>query len=508
MKKFYLLFLFFAIFSTKGNAQGATCAQATPICAGGPSLTFQNAVNYPNGGAIACLGSTPNAAWFYLQCGLGGNLDFTISQTNTAGTSIDVDFVAWGPFLSPTCSNQNLVPSSLVGCSYSTSSVESLSIVGSLPGKYYMILITNFANLPGQITFTQTNIGQPGSGTTNCDIICPLLVTGGGTFCPGYPAILNATIAAATSYSWSSSVTGPIPGNTQSITVTQPAVYTVVVNKPGCVANATASATYAVAPVPDMGVPNSLSVNAPSNIFNLTLNTPVIQNGNSSLLVDYHTTPASAAEGSAGGDLISNPSAYVGSNGQIIYTSTEDNNACIFTDSFPLTIASSATSAPSAVSPQYFSTGATIQSLLANGQNIRWYSSASNRQNQQQLLSMSLSPSTPLVDGATYYASQTVNGVESINRTPVLAVLTTLSETDFSFSGLTCLPNPVKNTMQVSNSYMIDRLEIVSVLGQVLVSNKINALQTEIDLSDLSKGVYVLRIVSAGHLKTLKIIKG
>ena len=46
----------------------------------------------------------------------------------------------------------------------------------------------------------------------------------------------------------------------------------------------------------------------------------------------------------------------------------------------------------------------TVSSLVATGTGIKWYAAATG--------GSALSASTPLVNGTTYYASQTVNGME------------------------------------------------------------------------------------------------
>jgi hypothetical protein len=295
MKRNYFFIALFCLISFTIFSQGSTCPGAQPFCAGGSGLTFTNTTGVLSPGSNSCLGSTPNPAWFFLQIGIGGNLNFTISQTSNTGNPIDVDFIAWGPFAAATCAAADLSPANEVGCSYSTAAVENFTIAGAVPGQIYMVLITNFNGQAGQISLTQTNAGQAGAGSTDCNIVCPLAVNGGGVICAGSQATLTATIAGATTYQWSSSVTGPIAGNTQSINVSQPGTYTVVVNKPGCVANATASTTITFATAPNLGVPNHLCVTGSTT--DLTLNTPDIVNGIPGLLVDYHTTQLSANDG-------------------------------------------------------------------------------------------------------------------------------------------------------------------------------------------------------------------
>ena len=59
----------------------------------------------------------------------------------------------------------------------------------------------------------------------------------------------------------------------------------------------------------------------------------------------------------------------------------------------------------------------TVANLVASGTGIKWYAAATG--------GSALSASTPLVNGTTYYASQTVNGVESSVRTAVTATVVT-----------------------------------------------------------------------------------
>jgi hypothetical protein len=51
-------------------------------------------------------------------------------------------------------------------------------------------------------------------------------------------------------------------------------------------------------------------------------------------------------------------------------------------------------------------------------------------------------------------------------------------------------PNPVKNGITISNDSVIDE---VTLLKETLLTKKLNSLSTEIDLSNLSTGVYFLK---------------
>ena len=83
----------------------------------------------------------------------------------------------------------------------------------------------------------------------------------------------------------------------------------------------------------------------------------------------------------------------------------------------------------------------------------------------------------------------------------------TLKSDDFVFNNFNFYPNPVENTLTISNNFIIDSLEISSLLGQTILNKKINDLQSVIDLSSLSSGVYIAKFFSEGSSKRIKIVK-
>ncbi|WP_055445831.1 DUF7619 domain-containing protein [Lacinutrix mariniflava] len=86
-------------------------------------------------------------------------------------------------------------------------------------------------------------------------------------------------------------------------------------------------------------------------------------------------------------------------------------------------------------------------------------------------------------------------------------VETLLSVDDFTFSDFNYYPNPVKNTLFISNTSKIETIEITDILGKVVSSKKMNAMQTTLDLSSFANGVYFAKIESGRQTKTIKILK-
>lgn len=86
-----------------------------------------------------------------------------------------------------------------------------------------------------------------------------------------------------------------------------------------------------------------------------------------------------------------------------VYTCVITNGSCSFTTSN--IILNQVATPPTANSTQSFNSGDTLANLSVTGSNLQWYSSPTG--------GTPLPLSTVLVNGATYYVSQTVNGCES-----------------------------------------------------------------------------------------------
>ena len=256
---------------------GDLCNTAIAFCTG-TNYNFPTGVDNgsaPAGPNYGCLCTQPNPIWYYLQIQDSGPLSIEISSN--CG---DVDYAAWGPFSNFTCNPADLTSTgdfctttpydspygNMVDCSYSTASTEYLDIPNAQNGEFYIVMINNFANCTGTISFSQ--IG--GSGTTNCAIVAPP-VTNNGPICEGDELHLIVTypVAGAT-YSWTgpngftSNQMNPIIPNATSanagtytlvITVggiSSPPETTIVVVNPWITPNFTQLGPYCVGDTPDI----------------------------------------------------------------------------------------------------------------------------------------------------------------------------------------------------------------------------------------------------------------
>ena len=271
MKK--IITVLFVLIACYLHAQ-TSCENASPFCASGVSgVTFPATTSITaaqTGPNYGCLGSTPNPAWYYLQISSTGSLDILIQgqATNPPGPGQDVDFICWGPFNSLANICNSLTAGNTIDCSYSGSFTETLNIPNGVAGQYYMVLITNFANVQQEIIFTQFN----GNGTTNC-----ALLSSNSKICAGS----SGTIVATNTGSLTNPTYSLNPGNLTSTTgsfvvtptiTTSYTVYIAGINNVSVAITQTALSTVTVEPQPAAAptVTNTTCTNT-LNAFNLGL---------------------------------------------------------------------------------------------------------------------------------------------------------------------------------------------------------------------------------------------
>jgi hypothetical protein len=177
------------VLADQKNLRGDFCAESDPFCTG-EIYSFPAGVD--NGSAepgpdYGCLSSQPNPVWYHMRILQAGDITIEMVGTRTNGDNLDIDFAIWGPYSDPvtpcpngltanctSCpsntSNPNFYPSgNLHDCSFSASNVENAHIVDGEVGQYFILLITNYANAPGNISFQKTS----GEGETDCSILPP-----------------------------------------------------------------------------------------------------------------------------------------------------------------------------------------------------------------------------------------------------------------------------------------------------------------------------------------------
>ncbi|MBO4615461.1 MAG: Ig-like domain-containing protein [Bacteroidales bacterium] len=211
----------YAIYNNEVHGE-ASCANAVAFCSNSDEVSFHvEAGSGQTYGDFCAYFGTP-ATWWYMQIAVPGDISMRVHSS--AG---DVDMACWGPFDNKTCdladltdngsdvwyaydrvadadkhySNSSITPTAmqstpicstytlarpcgnLIDYGGTTSSDEYLQIIDAEVGEYYMVLVANYANTAGEITFTQ--IG--GSGRASCDIVsnCDITSISANTVCTG-----------------------------------------------------------------------------------------------------------------------------------------------------------------------------------------------------------------------------------------------------------------------------------------------------------------------------------
>ncbi len=151
-------------------------------------------ISFPNNN-YGCLSTAPNPAWYYMQISQGGSLGLSI--TNSA--NVDVDFILYGPYSSldnaySYCNNlgNGTSTNTILDCSFSPNSSEIANAPNVQTGEVYVMLLTNYSNLPTNISFQNS-----GSASTDCSILtnCNISnLTSTSTLCNNGLFSVNGTV--------------------------------------------------------------------------------------------------------------------------------------------------------------------------------------------------------------------------------------------------------------------------------------------------------------------------
>ncbi|EAQ43011.1 T9SS type A sorting domain-containing protein [Polaribacter sp. MED152] len=121
-------------------------------------------------------------------------------------------------------------------------------------------------------------------------------------------------------------------------------------------------------------------------------------------------------------------------------------------------------------------------------------------------------PASSLTTGLVVQYGFSIIGVpadpanESALGSVVVGAKATASVDDVFASNLTVYPNPANSFVNISSSENISGVEVYNVIGK-RVLQVTNVVNNSIDVSSLSKGMYILKIASGDSVATKKIIK-
>ncbi len=82
-----------------------------------------------------------------------------------------------------------------------------------------------------------------------------------------------------------------------------------------------------------------------------------------------------------------------------------------------------------------------------------------------------------------------------------------LSNNNFEISGFKAYPNPTNSILNVEFSSDITNVTINNMLGQEVLSKRLNATSAQIDMSNLQSGIYLVKVEAGNDSKTIKVFK-
>ena len=82
-----------------------------------------------------------------------------------------------------------------------------------------------------------------------------------------------------------------------------------------------------------------------------------------------------------------------------------------------------------------------------------------------------------------------------------------LATSTFNNASFVAYPNPVVDVLNLSYTQNIDKVQVINLLGQEVIAKSINATQSQIDMSNLPIGTYLVKVTANDEVKTIKVIK-
>lgn len=114
---------------------------------------------------------------------------------------------------------------------------------------------------------------------------------------------------------------------------------------------------------------------------------------------------------------------------------------------------------------------------------------------------------TGLTPGETIYARVWEYANDTFGTFQVSAWNPTLKSKDFSISSLKFYPNPVKDMLEISAKQSIKMVEIYNMIGQKVLNKLLQSDHGKVDMTTLSQGTYLVKVITDESAETIKVVK-
>lgn len=544
-KKIFLIIVF--ISQTIVLSQSSDCNAPMQIC--GNVSPIPTVVNIPSVGTVDCLGSTPNPSWFIFKVATPGDLFFSINQGNNFPdyNNLDIDFICWGPFLSNSidCDNDlygyngnNTIPNNVVDCSYNASNTETVTVNNVSADEYYVILTTNFSNQTGFFQIEQTNLGEVGAGSIDCDIICGVSLGPDQIICS--PTITNLNITAnfiqaptfpgTPTYDWYLDNVFQMTTSISTINVNQSGTWKVSVTRPGCSNQAEDEILVIldnsiIDEVPFI-VDAALADCNPS--IDLTSYQGNILNGNdpSNYVFTYYLDEIDSLLEI---NEINDPVNFQVTENITIYVTVRNvNTNCLYFTSFLIDVDCPSTEIIINNQPEDLNVeennNATFSTNADNTVTFQWQMRVNGETNWSNLVNGGINPTFSGVNTSALQINQVpisfdgnafrlmMTSTTDLKYSDVAYLnVSTLSIDDFDSISFEVYPNPVNDsfTLKLGSLFLDDGIyyTIFDLNGRKVFGDKIHYENTQINIEKLQPGIYFIEVISKDKSSNKKIFK-
>lgn len=110
-------------------------------------------------------------------------------------------------------------------------------------------------------------------------------------------------------------------------------------------------------------------------------------------------------------------------------------------------------------------------------------------------------------EGTTYTIMVEGFGANVGNYSLAISCETNLSVEDSEFNNFSFYPNPASSRINLNTQQSIEQVTIFNMLGQQVLNQKIGVANTQLDVSALSAGNYIMQVLIDGKSGTYKILK-
>jgi hypothetical protein len=143
----------------------------------------------------------------------------------------------------------------------------------------------------------------------------------------------------------------------------------------------------------------------------------------------------------------------------------------------------------------------TIEDIVVSGTGIIWYPTAADAANGTN----AILAGTQLVDGTTYYAVS-VNG-SCVSSPLAVTVVVVLGKESFVLTSLAYYPNPVVDQLTITYNREITSIEIYDLKGQLIKVVKPRSQEVQVNMTELSTAMYIVRVYAEDKSAEIKIFK-